>query len=408
MANSTDLVIHCGTLIDGTGAPPLHDVSLVIRKGKIEEVLPGRKAPGGLPLLDCSAKTLMPGMIDAHVHLVFAPLQTHEAVIAEYTASDTPTLTLRALQNAQAAFRAGVTTVRDCGDRDFITDTVKRAIDRGIATGPRILVGGPPITTTGGHCHFLGGRADTKEEILKAVRKRVERGADFIKVMATGGNMTPGSNNRSAQYTLDELTLLVSEAHRLQKRVAAHTLATEGIRTAVAAGADTLEHCTWLAPTEAQGLEYDSACVDEMVAKGLYWSNTITGLMRPLITGEPLAMPRKLIDDWFLLFRRMYDQGVKMLISSDAGVRNTRFEEFAVGVHVAAREMELESMAAIEAVTRLPAEALGIADVVGTAVPGKVADLIVLDRDPLADIAALRHVERVIKNGVPVVHNGRL
>lgn len=407
MSTVNELVIHCGTLIDGTGAPPVQDVSLVVREGRIQEIVSGR-APHGIPVLDCSGKTVMPGMIDAHVHLVFTPLQTHEEVIAEYMASDARTLSIRALRNAQAAFRAGVTTVRDCGDRDFTSLSVKQAIDRGIVVGPRILVGGPPITTTGGHCHFLGGRADSQDEIRRAVRERVERGADFIKVMATGGNMTPGSNNRLAQYSLDELTLLVNEAHRLDKRVAAHTLATEGIRIAVAAGADTLEHCTWLASSETAGLEYDAACVDEMAAKGLYWSNTITGLMRALITGEPLAMPRELVADWFDLFRRMYDRGVKMVISSDAGVRNTRFEEFAIGVEVAAREMALEPMEAIKAITATAAEALGIDAEVGTAEPGKVADLIVMDTDPTKDISALRRVERVIKSGVPVVKDGRL
>jgi imidazolonepropionase-like amidohydrolase len=158
--------------------------------------------------------------------------------------SDTPSrLILRMAGAGRAMLEAGITTVRDLGAPTDLALSLREAFATGLARGPRLLVSGAPITTTGGHCHFLGGEADGELELRKAVRERVKAGCDWIKVMATGGNMTRGTNTLAPQYTVAELAAVVDDAHRLRRRVTAHCHGTAGIRNAVVAGVDTIEHC---------------------------------------------------------------------------------------------------------------------------------------------------------------------
>jgi imidazolonepropionase-like amidohydrolase len=239
---STRTLIHTGTLIDGTGAPPLPDGALIVEGIKI--VAAGRYADlhtAGMRQIDLRPCTVLPGLIDAHVHIFAdaAPLslwRTQGQTDAQ--------LAIQASANARDALAAGLTTVRDCGGRAAVVRALAQAIDEGIIPGPRIVHSGTPITTTAGHCYFFGLEAQGMTDLQRAVRQLHKAGIDFVKVMVTGGDLTPGSNVRAAQYSQSELCALADDAHRLGYRIAGHAHGTEGIRRAVRAGFDTIEHCS--------------------------------------------------------------------------------------------------------------------------------------------------------------------
>ena len=250
------LILRAARLFDGRQL--LRDAAVVIDAGVIQAVGPAAEL---LPLdstrvankeqFDLGDRTLLPGLIDGHVHLTFSG---GEQAMVDVVRDSDELLLLRAVRNAERALRAGITTVRDCGDRHNVTFTLRDAIRSGVVRGPRLVACGMPITTTAGHCHFLGLVADTTDELVRAVRRQAQAGADSIKVMATGGRLTPGSNASEAQYSAEQLRLVVEDAHRLGRRVAMHVLGTSGIRNAVAAGADTLEHLSWLQGDDERAL----------------------------------------------------------------------------------------------------------------------------------------------------------
>lgn len=401
------LILRASRLIDGTGAAPIDDPILVIDDGRIEAVWCGELPPhlaGGTAVIDLPGKALLPGLIDSHVHLVFDAGPDHDRVCRSVAAEEDAYLLLRAARNARVLLAAGITTARDCGDRGGVTLTLRRAIHEGLVPGPRLICCGPPITTTAGHLHYLGNVADTRDAVRRAVRRAVQQGADFIKIVATGGMMTPGSNPRRAQFSADELKEAVAEAHRLGKRVAAHVLGTEGIAAALEAGVDTLEHCLWLAATEEQECDYPPALLKEMARRSVWWGHTLVGRFRELLP-DPEAPEQLQAEQLRCLraemegFRRMLDAGARMMLSSDAGVMQTPFEGFVDSLEVAARGMGLSPLSVIEACTRVPAEALGLGDEVGTLTPGRRADLLVVEGDPSVEISALRNVALVLRDG---------
>ncbi len=398
--------IGVGTLVDGTGAGPRKNVSLKISDGRIESIQDSRAPHDDEQPLDWdfSDRVLIPGLIDSHVHLSFNAGLTHEAVTQELLNSDGQRLLVRALRNAQSALASGVTTLRDCGDRNFTALRVRDLILEDLAVGPRLAVSGPPVTTSGGHLHFCGVEADNRDELQREVRRLCEADVDHIKVVATGGMMTPGTSSRSPQYTTDQLRAVVDEAHGFQKPVTAHLGATEGIRRAVEAGVDNLEHCEFLGAAPEDDPDQDDRLLARIAESGAYWGNTIPGIFRTLLSAENGPVPDEQLLAWLEVFRRTYEAGVKMMISSDSGVRFTRFDRLAQSLEVAVKYMGLSEMAAIQAATCIPAEALGWADDVGTLEEGKFADFVVLEANPLADIKNLARVHEVFKAGVPIRH----
>ena len=262
------LALRAGTLVDGSDRDPIQNAIVVVEGDRIVQVGPESEVqvPAGAQQLDYSGQTVLPGLIDCHVHLVFSALADPlEDVLAE----DDFTVLLRAAANARVALRAGVTTVRDLGGRSDTTLTLRDAIGAGILPGTRILAAGSPITLTGGHCHFLGLEADNEDEVRHAVRWQVKKGVDCLKIMSTGGRMTPGTNPRVAQYTLTELQAAVEEARRAKMTIAAHGHGTAGIRLAAQAGVDTIEHCSWLGARDGE-LELDEEAVRTMVDNGVH------------------------------------------------------------------------------------------------------------------------------------------
>ncbi|MDW8098064.1 MAG: amidohydrolase family protein [Anaerolineae bacterium] len=388
-------------LLDGTGAPPIEDAALLVRDGRVAAVGPRAAVPtpSGTEEIDLGSYTLLPGLIDAHVHLVG---NSRPGSLAGTQHESDEWLLLRAAANAQAALAAGLTTVRDCGGRGTLIISLAKAIAAGMIPGPRIVSCGAPITTTGGHCYFLGLEAEGIEGVQRAVRQMHKAGADFIKVMVTGGGLTPGSNPRRSQYSLAELQAIAEDAHRLGKRVAGHVHGTEGIRRAVAAGFDTLEHCSWLA---AQGMErdYDEEIVQEIFRRGIYVCRTIAGFERvPLEEATP---QHRLWPD-YEVFRNMVKAGVQLIAGSDAGIDETPISEFAYTLETMAGFGGMSAKEVLASATRVAAEAIGLADQVGTLEVGKRADAIAVEGNPLEDLRVLRQVAVVIRDGRIVARNG--
>ncbi|MGQ9630642.1 MAG: amidohydrolase family protein [bacterium] len=391
-------------LIDGTGREPLDDPVIVVSDGIIKSI--GRGAEGGpeageFEEIDAPDKTIMPGLIDGHLHLAWG--SPDDPVWAD--AEGDPAMTLLwAVRGAQWLLLDGVTTARDCGGPAEVIFALKDGIESGLIPGPRLLVSGPCLTTTAGHCHFFGGIADTAEELRKAVRSIIARGADFIKIMATGGSTTPTSNRRRAQYTAHELSVAVKDAHRLNRRVVAHCNATEGIRNSVEAGVDTIAHCNWLGKEEGT-IEYDGDVVKAMAERGIFVDLNIEAVFTPLSARDGSAQEWGERTRWDLI-REMIRAGVRVFLSSDAvGISRGRFPSLLVRM---VREGRATPQEVLSMATRIPAEAMGLGKSVGTVEVGKVADLIFLDGDPLEDICALLRVDTVIRGGRTAVSQGKL
>lgn len=387
--------IKGGMVINGKGEAPVPNGVILVDGNRIRAV--GSRDDVSIPrdaeVIDLDSATLLPGLIDTHVHLVMNAQEDCVTSLAHKSAVES---VVEAAANARRTLRGGVTTVRDCADVFGVTLTLKRAIDAGHLDGPRILACGLPITTTAGHLHYMGISADSEEEVLKAVRTVVAMGVDWVKVCATGGGLTPGSNVRRAQYSAETLTALVQDAHRLGRKVAAHAHGTEGIMNCAVAGTDSIEHCSWM--EEEEGHRYDEDAVELIRKKGLYVSHTITGPR----TGSPEeleALRNSEYGERFALLRRTLEEGVRMVISSDAGVPDTRFEDFTGGLVIAVKCCGFSPMGAIIASTSRAAEMLGMADRVGSLEPGKHADILAVDGDPLQDIGAIRRIIGVFKDG---------
>jgi len=387
--------IKGGLIIDGKGDTPIPNGLILVDGNRIRAVgsrdsLP---VPGEAEVIDLGTATLLPGLIDTHVHLVMNAQEDCVTSLAHKSAVDS---VVEAAGNARRALRGGVTTVRDCADVFGVTLTLRQAIDEGHLDGPRILACGLPITTTAGHLHYMGISADSTDEVLKAVRTVVTMGVDWVKVCATGGGLTPDSNVRRAQYSAETLTALVQDAHRLGRKVAAHAHGTEGVLNCAIAGTDSIEHCSWMG--EEEGHRYDEDAVDLIRKKGLYVSHTITGPR----TGTPEEVEELLnseLGERFALLKRTLEEGVRMVISSDAGVRDTRFEDFTGSLVIAVKCCGFSPMGSIIAATNRAAEMLGMADRVGSLEPGKFADILAVDGNPLQDIDAIRRIIGVFKDG---------
>jgi imidazolonepropionase-like amidohydrolase len=399
-------IIKAKRLIDGTGAPPQVDMALVASEGKILQILPQEEVEPtpDQRVVEVVNGTILPGFIDMHVHLTCTGSADPKR---DCLADSDEVLLLRTVANAQALLRTGVTTTRDCGGKARVLLALRQAIEQGLLDGPRLAVSGDVITTTGGHCYYFGLEADSAHEVRKGARTLVKAGVDFLKVMATGGGMTPGTNMRAAQYGVDELKALVEEGHRLNKHVAAHCHATQGIRNAAAAGVTTIEHVTWLGPDD--GFLYDEAAADLMVRNHVYASPTNPTACRRMnkakaagdlmAWNEQYALYQARCENW----RRMLAQGVRFVAGTDAGATNMAFDDYVLSLELMVKDLGMTPMQAILSGTRVPAEVLGLGDRIGTLAPGKQADVVVVEGDPLADIATLYQVKAVFKGGKRLV-----
>jgi imidazolonepropionase-like amidohydrolase len=371
-----------------TGSETVVDGVVVLGDQLLEWVGPAAALPdeyAGLARTDYPAATIMPGLIDSHVHLGFDGGRDPVARMRAETDEQQLVLMLR---NARDLLGVGVTTARDLGGRGYLSLVVRDAIATGLARGPRLVAAGPPVTVTGGHCWFMGGEADTEDDLRRIVRTQHKHGADLIKVMATGGFMTAGSAPWYAQFTAGQLAAVVEEARRVDKRVAAHAHGTEGIARAAEAGVTTIEHCFFV--TETNERCFSEPLALRIAERGIFVCPTINA-NAPYVVELTGIVPGEYI-------KAMHDMGVRIIAGTDAGIDNTPHHQYAGGleylVSLGFTSAQVLAMATTEA-----AAALGVERITGRLARGYEADLIVVDGDPLTDIAVLTRLRRVIARG---------
>jgi len=296
----------------------------------------------------------------------------------------------------------GVTTVRDCGDRDLLTLQVRDAIANGWASGPRVLTAGPPLTRSDGHLAWCGYRVETACEIRDAVRRLCDAGVDWIKVVASGGNMTPGSRPFDPSFSIVELRAASEEAHKHGRRVAVHALNAEAIRRSITAGVDTIEHCLWNGLDGRSAFDVDAAC--DLVQRGIFVGVNMAGIDRILLSefapdAAAAAVRRDKLRARWAAARQMLALGANVMLSSDAGTRYARFEDFGLTLACAVEALDLTPIEAIHRASLVPAQALGIEEKVGSVEVGKRADLLIVEGDPSRSTKDIQRVHEVWRDG---------
>jgi len=343
--------------------------------------------------VDTSGGTVMPGLFDCHVHLCFdgAP----DPYVSLIKTDDAHTVT-RGLANAQSNLRGGITTVRDCGGKDYLEFAVRDACNDGTFIGPTIHAAGRMICMTGGHGNRIGRVADGVDEVVKAVREQIHAGSDFVKIMATGGVMTPGVNPEDAHYTADEMAAGIGEAHRFHKHTASHAQGRDGILNAVRGGIDSIEH----------GIFMDDRCCEEMKENGTFLVPTLSALKNILLNADKgipdyaVEKTQRVSERHRESIKKYYDAGGRIALGTDAGTPFNYHGDNA---------MELEFMVEIgmSPVGALIAGTANAADLVrekerGRIREGAFADLLIVDGNPADDIAMAAHKSNhraVVKNG---------
>lgn len=398
-------VITADRLFDGTGAAVVAKPVIRVGEERIEVVERSLLPPSACSAerLDFPGCTILPGLIDTHVHLVFSAKATNAAIIEQVSNESDDELLERALANARAAVRSGITTLRDCGGKGRIVQAARDRIRRGQGEGPDILSCGMPITTRTGHCHWLGLIAESNAEVARAAERMLAEEADFLKVMATGGNMTPSSDPMQSQYPPEALALIADIGRKAGKHSAAHVLSRVALPGAVAARMRTIEHCDWR--VELDRYEFDAELARRMIDQEQYVGLTVSGTTRRAFLPEIAADtsgPIRRLDARFACERQMIDSGVRYTLHSDAGVRLTPIDTFALGLRTAVLELRLTPAEALTAATATAATAIGLDDR-GAIQAGKRADLLVVEGNPLQDLACLERVRAVMKGGKWIV-----
>ena len=341
----------------------------------------------GLNGEDCGGLTVVPGLIDAHVHMVLDPA-LHS--VAEQLAEPADTTREKMRERAAAMVRAGITTARDLGGGSWLELELRDRINAGQVAGPRLLCAGQPITSIGGHCHFWGGEAADVAEAEAIIERQRQHGVDLIKVMATGGMQTPGSQPKDAQFDEPTLSAIVAAANAHGYPVAAHCHGTPGIRNAAAAGVRSIEHCSWIGETGKRGA-FDPETARQIARRGIWISPTVNaGWARfgPDFAATVTAN-----------FRGMKAHGCALIASTDAGIPNVRHQDLAKALPVFARLAELSPVQALRSATSDCARALGLGDTTGILREGASADLLFVPGDPLADLGALQEPALVVARG---------
>src|SRR6267378_7440662 len=392
------VVIHAGRLLDVKTGKTLTGQTIVIQGDRIASMGAGSQIPADATVIDLPNATVLPGLIDAHTHITFTPNFGYSRL-----GTSVPREALTGARNAKVTLEAGFTTIRNVGASGYSDVALRDAVNAGDVPGPRMLVSGPALSITGGHCdnnmlpfdyHATnGGVADGVEAVQHKTREIIKYGADLIKVCATGGVLSHGDNPQASQYTLDEMKAIVTDAHRLGRKVAAHAHGAEGIRWASMAGVDSVEHGSYI----------DDAAIAEMKKNGTYLVPTLYLMDWFFENAEKIGTPAELIAKGKEVMpaarknvARAFAAGVKVGFGTDAAVypHGLNAHEFAVMV-----KLGLTPLQAIQSATINDADLLGWSDKVGTIEPGKWADIVAVDGDPLVDVTTLERVKFVMKGG---------
>ena len=405
------VVLTGGRLIDGTGAEPVIDTVIVIEDGKVDQVGPVHEVdiPEKAKTVDVAGKTILPGLIDAHIHL-FGITSLNQMT---WVIDEPHVRTIRAAMDAWRCLDAGFTTVRDAGG--MLAIYVKRAIEEGTIMGPRIVASGMVISQTAGHgdMHFvpiewnrrtqITRLADGVPEVRKAAREQLREGADMLKIFTTGGIMSEKDKPTACQYSMDEIRAFVEEAQNAGVRTGTHAQGTQGIKNAVLAGVDNVDH----------GIYLDDEVIGLMVERGTTLVPTLSVLEAIVRHGRQegaleasVRKAESVQEEHIASFRKALDAGVVCGLGTDylsdpRSPMGANADELVNYVH----KVGLSPMEAIVCATRNNAMVLGLQDEIGTLEAGKQADLIVVDGDPLADISVLRDRDRILevyKAGKPV------
>ena len=413
MSDTKCLLLKANKLIDGSVSPPLESAALLIEGTSILAV--GRQgdtlAPASTDVeeIDYGEATILPGLVDAHTHLIAPGNGTWGEDLAE---DGDDIMLMRAAKNARTFLHSGVTTLRDNGAKNLVTFSLRDSIARGFTPGPRLNICGRPITITGGHMWYFGSEVDGPDAVRAEVRKLIKEGADYIKIVASGGS-TKTSYRNLPSYTVEELKAITDEAKKFYKLTAAHCACSQSIENCLDAGVDMIIHCDFRNADDTYSFREDLV---ERIVKADAWVNpTLYTTKASILVLEekqrehglsPAEMiqlegGKRRLDIHSEATRRMMDMGAKVIAGSDSPWGNYPAGGF---VH----EMELlkdagmSNSQAIVAGTSAAAESIGLGAVAGQLKPGVPADVLVVDGDPLADLGALWNVKDIYKEGARV------
>ena len=399
------VLIKAGRMVDVRSGRVLTDQAILIEGGRIEQVGSAQsiQAPAGARVIDLSNATVLPGLIDCHTHLTFEPGQNGY----ESLGISIPREALFGAKNAKLTLEAGFTTVRNVAAHGYTDVALRDAINAGDIPGPRIDAAGPAIGVTGGHMdnsllapeyhHSSESVADGVPALIAKVREQVKYGADVIKIAATGGVLSKGDSPEATQFSDEEIRAVVAEAHRLGRKVAAHAHGAAGIKQAVLAGVDSIEHGSFI----------DDEAIRLMKEKGTYLVPTLYLADWFIENYQRLRVPEFMVEKAKVVMpaarqniARAFRAGVKVAFGTDAAVypHGLNAREFAVMVRLGMTPMQ-----SIQAATINAADLLGWSDRVGSIEGGRFADIIAVSGDPTADVTVLEHVAFVMKGGQVVV-----
>ena len=393
-------LIRAGHLLDVHTGKLLDAQTIVVSGDRIASIAAtsSTAANPGDTVVDLGPLTVLPGLIDVHTHITGNPDFDPYKELTGTDAKDA----INGVVNARTTLLAGFTTIRNVGASGYVDVDLRDAVDAGQVPGPHMQVSGPPLGITGGHCdenllpiryHLTGdGVADGIAAVQQKVRQNIKYGVDVIKICATGGVLSKGDNLQASQYTLEEMKAIAADAHRLGLKVAAHAHGAQGILWASEAGIDSIEHGSFI----------DAAGIAELKKNGTY------------------LVPTLYLEDWMMEFghlppfyqqkmkdaiavakpniRRAYEAGVKIALGTDAAVYPHGLNAHEVEVYV--RDLGMTPLAAIQSATLNGADLMGWTDRTGSLDPGKWADIIAVDGNPLADVKLLQDVKFVMKSGV--------